>query len=58
MLRTQIDSLEVMELDTMQDIETMENNLKIAKEKLKDIRQAKSSLERIQAKHEVEPCEE
>ena len=58
MLREQIDALEIMELQTSEEIENMESQLKIAKEKLKDIKQAKSSLERIQAKHEGETCEQ
>ena len=53
MFKTQIQQLKVTEKKIETEIEAMEEALKKQKAELRDVKQAVTSLERIQAKYEV-----
>ncbi len=53
MFKTQIQQLKVTEKKIETEIEVMEEALKKQKAELRDVKQAVTSLERIQAKYEV-----
>lgn len=53
MFRTQIEQLKETELKIEASIEINEDNLRKQKAELRDVKQALTSLERIQSKYEV-----
>lgn len=54
MFKTQIKQLKETEIQMEKEIETLEDSLKKQKAELRDVKQAITSLERIQSKYEVE----
>lgn len=54
MFRTQIEQLKETELQMEKSIELAEDSLRKQKAELRDVKQALTSLERIQSKYEVE----
>lgn len=54
MFKTQIQQLKETEIQMEKAIETLEDSLKKQKAELRDVKQAITSLERIQSKYEVE----
>ena len=54
MFKTQIKQLKKTEIQMEKEIEALEDSLKKQKAELRDVKQAITSLERIQSKYEVE----
>lgn len=54
MFKTQIKQLKETEIQMEKEIEALEDSLKKQKAELRDVKQAITSLERIQSKYEVE----
>lgn len=54
MFKTQIQQLKETEIQMEKEIEALEDSLKKQKAELRDVKQAITSLERIQSKYEVE----